>query len=178
MPERSSAPNLDDALARLDAVGARIHAQRPADCTGNAVIEMEAANAVVMGKRCHTLVWRCRTRLDSGWRDGLGLAETFCRQPHDKARNTALAHQKIGTDTNDHHRDFFRHGLQESGEVFLVGRLEQRLGQAAGAEPGDLFHLGAGRDAPAQAGKAIAELCDERLASDHDPPPASSPGSA
>ena len=36
-------------------------------------------------------------------------------------------------------------------------RDQQPLGQATGAETGDLFHLGAGRDAPAQAGQAIAE---------------------
>ena len=32
--------------------------------------------------------------------------------------------------------------LQERGEIVLVGRLEQRVGKAAGAEPGDLVHLG------------------------------------
>ena len=38
-------PHLDDALARLDAVGAGIHPERAADAAGNAVIEMEAADA-------------------------------------------------------------------------------------------------------------------------------------
>ena len=47
--------------------------------------------------------------------------------------------------------------LQEGREIVLVGRLEQRLGEAAGAEPGDLVHLGIGRDAAAQAAQAVAE---------------------
>ena len=37
--------HLDDALARLDAIGAGIHPQRAADAAGNAVVEVEAADA-------------------------------------------------------------------------------------------------------------------------------------
>ena len=51
----------------------------------------------------------------------------------------------------------FGHCLEERREIVLVGRLEQRVGKAAGAEPGDLVHLGIGRDAAAQAAQAVAE---------------------
>ena len=49
-------PHLDDAFARLDAVGAGIHAQRAADGAGNAVIEMKAADAGLERQRRDALV--------------------------------------------------------------------------------------------------------------------------
>ena len=43
---------------------------------------------------------------------------------------------------------------------------------AAGAEPGDLVHLGVGRDAAAQAGKPVAKLVEQVLAAHHATRPA------
>ena len=110
--------------------------------------------------------------------DRLGLAEAFCRQTNNETGDATLAHQKIGTDTDNRQRDIFRHGFQKCRKVFLVGRLEQRLGGAAGAEPGYLFHFGAGRDAAAQSGQPVAEFCKQGFAADHAASSASSFGRA
>ena len=142
--------DLDDALARLDAIGAGIHPERTADTAGYAVIEMETADAGLQRRGGDALVGRRRARADAGGRDHLCLAKAFCRQPHDEPGNAAFADQKVRADADDGDRHVLGHRLQERREIFLVGRLEQRVGEAAGAEPGDLVHLGVGRDAPAQ----------------------------
>ena len=85
-----------------------------------------------------------------GRRDHFGLAEALGRQAHDEARDAAVADQEVRADADDGQRHVFGHGLQERREILLVGRLEQQLGQAAGAEPGDLVHLGIRRHAAAQ----------------------------
>ncbi len=102
------------------------------------------------------------------------LAESRMTKPG----NAAVAHQQVRADADDRQRDIFGHRPQEGGEILLVGRLEQRLGKPAGAEPGDLVHLGIGRDAAAQAGKPVAKLVEQRLAAHHEIVPPSSLGSA
>ena len=52
------------------------------------------------------------------------------------------------------------------------------FGLPAGAEPGDLVHLGIGRDTAAQAGKPVAKPVNQRLAVHHEAVPPSSLGSA
>jgi len=75
---------------------------------------------------------------------------------------------QVRTNADDGQRDLLRHGAQEGGKVFLVGRLEQHLGQATGAEPGDLVHLGIRRETAAQAGKPVAKSVDQGLAVHHE----------
>jgi len=115
------------------------------------------------------------TRLNSGEFD---LSESLGGQAEHHTRNAAVTHQQVRADTDYGERYFLGHRAQESGEVFLVGGLEQRFRQATGAKPGDLVHLGIGRDAAAQAGKPAAELLDQGLATRHDGVPPSSLGSA
>ena len=171
-------PHLDDALARLDAIGAGIHPQRTADGAGNAVVEMKAADTSLIGDSGKAFVGRGRARLDRGRRNHFGFAKALGRKPDDEARNTAVTDKQVRADTDGGQRYVFGHCSQERSEIVFVGRLEQRVGQPAGAEPGDLVHLGIRRDAAAQAGKPVAKLVDQRLAARHEAVPPSSLGSA
>ena len=74
------------------------------------------------------------------------LAESRTTKPGD----AAFADQKVRADADDGDRHVFGDQLEKRREILLVGRLEQSVGEAAGAEPGDLVHLGIGRDAAAQ----------------------------
>ena len=130
---------------------------------------MEAADAGLMGKCGDPLVGRGGPCPDARRRDDFRIAETLGRQADDEARNAALAHQQVGADADDGERDVLvcRHGLEEGREVFLVGRLVERLGETAGAEPGDLVHLRIRRDAAANACEPVAEAGEKRFAPDH-----------
>ena len=77
--------DLDDALARLDAVGAGIHPERAADAAGDAVVEGEAADARLQRVRRDALVGERRADAEAVALD-LALAEAARREPHDDAR--------------------------------------------------------------------------------------------
>jgi hypothetical protein len=140
--------NLDDTFARLDAIGAGIHAQRPADTAGNAVIEMKTTDARVQRRRGQPLVGDRRAGAYLRLGDHFRLAEALRRQPDDDARNAAIAHQQIGADADHGHRHILRQRLQKSGEIVLVGGLEQQFRRPAGAEPGNLIHRRVRRQPP------------------------------
>ena len=53
------------------------------------------------------------------------------------------------------------------GEIVLVGRLEQHIGGASGAEPGDLVHGGVGREAATHAGDPVTQLREQIVAEVH-----------
>ena len=178
LPLRSSALTSTTRSTRLDAVGAGIHPQRPADAAGNAVVEMEAADAGLLRRRGDALVGRGGTRPDAGRRNHLRLAKAFCGQPHDEAGDAAFADQKVRADADDGERHIFGDQLEERRQILLVGRLKQRIGKAAGAEPGDLVHLGVGRDAAAQGAQAVAKSGKQGGAAVHAGDPPSSLGSA
>src|SRR5690606_10922746 len=118
----------DDALARLDAVGAGIHAERPADAARNAMVEVKAADAGLVSERGDALVGRSRSHADAGRRDDFRLAKTFGREADDEARYAAFAHEQVRADADDGERNVLGHGLEEGGEVVLVSRLIERLG--------------------------------------------------
>ncbi|MNT05690.1 hypothetical protein D3C72_1403190 [compost metagenome] len=128
------------ALARLTAVCARIHTQRTADGAGNAVIEMEAANAVIHGHGRNMLVRADRTGLDAVFAGKLHLAETFGRQTDDNARDAAIAHQKVGADADHRQRHVFRQNFQEGNQIIGIVRLEHDFRQTAGSEPRHAVH--------------------------------------
>ncbi len=165
--------HLDHALAGLDAIGAGVHPQGAADGARYAMVEMEAADAGLQRHGGQPLVGRSGAGADGGGRGLLDLAEALGRQADHEAADAAFADQQVGADADHGERHVDRHGAQEGGEVLLVGRLEQRLGGAAGAEPGDLLHLRIGRDAAAQAGQPVAEAGQEGVAPHAASPPSS-----
>ena len=172
--------HFDDAFARLDPIRAGIHAQRPADAARNAVVEVETPDAALERGCRHALVRRRRADAQPRVADALGLAEPLGRKPHHEATDTALAHQKVRADPDRHHRDVGGHGLQEGGKVFLVRRLEQRVGHPACAEPGDLVHRGIRGQPAADRGERLPKPLQQVAALAHSAAalPASSSGSA
>jgi hypothetical protein len=118
--------DLDDAFARLDAVGARIHAQRPTDGTGDAVVEMKAANAVVMRQCCHALVGVAAPALIPVGEMASASPKPFADSRTTKPGMPPSRTRRLEPIPTTISRDLFRHRLQEGGEIFLVGRLEQQ----------------------------------------------------
>ncbi len=111
----------------------------------------------------HPLVWRRRARPDAVSEIDLEPRRNPCRQPHDKARNAAFAHQKVGADADDRQRDVFRHRLQEGREIILVGGLEQGLQAEPPARNQVILSISAlGVMRPRKPDKAVAELVEQR----------------
>jgi hypothetical protein len=95
--------HLDQALARLAAIGAGIHARRTADAAGNAVVEMEAANAVIHRHRGDVLVGQMR-RPHAVFTGELDPAESLGRKAQNDAGNAAVADQDVRADADDGQR--------------------------------------------------------------------------
>src|SRR5690606_13341145 len=112
---------------------------------------------------------------DPCWRDGLRRTEAPGRKANHKTADATVANQKVRPDTDHEHRNLFRDGSQEGRQIFLILRLEQGIGRAAGAEPRHRIHADVWREPPAQTRQAVTQTFDEILSGTH---PSSSFGSA
>ena len=74
-------------------------------------------------------------------------------QADDDARHAAVAHQQVGAEADDEHRQLGRDAAQEIGEIGGVGRREQDLRRAADAEPRDVGERLIGNQPAAQIGQ-------------------------
>ena len=164
-PLRSSARDLDDALARLDAIGAGIHPERAADRRR----ECRGRNG---SRRCRPPAPAAATRLSGVAAPALmrvGEITSASPKPLAESRTTKPGMPPSRTSRFEPMPTMVSGmssgtRLEERREILLVGRLEQRVGEAAGAEPGDLVHLGIGRHAAAQAAQACRQACRSRAA--------------
>ena len=89
---------LDQCVFGFAPIGAAIHAQRAADCAGNAAHERQTANACFL---------RCTRDLDvrhggagANPRAFHGNAAKAASQPHDRAADAAVAHDQVRSNTN------------------------------------------------------------------------------
>src|SRR5690606_35629808 len=115
-------------------IGAGIHPERTANGAGNAVIEMKSANTGLQSCSGYPFVRRGRTCADTRGRDRFHFPEATSRKADDETLYAAVAHQEVRADTDHGKRYFLRHCPEEHGQVFLVGRLVQRVRQTAGPE--------------------------------------------
>ena len=70
-----------------------------------------------------------------GSRDG--MTEAFRRQADGDAGDAAVADQQVRADADDGYRNVRIQILKKEREVIGIGRLEQKLGRPADAEPGE-----------------------------------------
>ncbi len=150
------APRFDEHVGGLAAMGAGIHAQRPAHRAGDAAIEGEPVEGGLGGGLGEAHVGYGGAGRDRLAVDGHG-AEGLAAEPHRHAGNAAVAHDEVRAEAD--HRD--RHGGiedgEQGGEVFLVGGGEQHLRRAADAEPRQVGEARP-RDEPApEAGRGGAD---------------------
>ena len=87
--------DLDQTLARLAVIGPGIHAQRPAERAGNAVIEGEAGKPLLQREGGEPLVGERRAGADAVPLFAQRVAEALGRQADDDAVDAAVAHQEI-----------------------------------------------------------------------------------
>ena len=92
---------LDQPLARLDAVGAGVHAERAADRAGDAVEEGEAAEPLLQREGGEALVGQRRAGADAVARLAHRLAEALGRQADDDAGDAAVADEEVRADADD-----------------------------------------------------------------------------
>ncbi|MGY4481580.1 hypothetical protein ACVWWR_000771 [Bradyrhizobium sp. LM3.2] len=131
------ASRLDQHVLGLTAIGARIHAQRPADRAGNAEVEFEPADIGGSGDFRHALVERGGSSCDD-IATRARLAKGARRQPDHHARYAAVAHDQVGADADDVDGNVACEMREEISEIVLVRRREQHLRGTADAKPGEL----------------------------------------
>ena len=124
----------DQHLGELAAIGAGIGREGAADGAGNAAQELEPGQRMIARGQRHVEVERAGARhhLVALDRD----AGEAAHQADHHALDAAVAHQQVRADAQHRHRHVGRQRLQEFREIRRVGRTEQHLGRAAGAEPG------------------------------------------
>ena len=118
----------------LAAEGAGVHAHRAAQGAGDADEELEPGQSRPLGGDRDHAIGRAGADREAVAVD-LDVGERP-RQPDHDAVQPAVANQEIGGDADRRHRQIARLGLEERGQVIQVGRLEDRLGRAADAQPG------------------------------------------
>ena len=142
---------LDQNVARLAAMGARVHPQRAADRTRHAAKEGQAVDAGRGGGARHLGVERRRAGDDAKVGRRLDRAERLAAQANHHAANPAVADDEIGAEADDRDRNFAGQALQEIGEVVLVGRRDQNLRRPADAKPREWRERRVGAQTAAQA---------------------------
>ena len=146
---RVDAARLDQHVLGLAAIGAGVHAQRAADGAGNAAQECEPGDAGLLRRPRDASVQHRRAgamRMPSSTVD---LAEAAAEPDHD-AGHAAVAHDQVGAEPDDGHRNVGGQARQERGEIVLVRRQEQHLRRPADAEPGELGQRLVGEQPAAQ----------------------------
>src|SRR5713226_5091699 len=96
------AAHLDDGVLGLPAVGAAVHPQRSADGSRDAAEKCKTCNRRLLRHTADLHVGHRRS--DANATAGLDLDFTkTTAEPDNDARNTAVAHDQIGAETNDGH---------------------------------------------------------------------------
>ena len=124
-----------DDIDQLMAIGAGVHAQRPADGAGNAGEEFETGDARLGRRAGDVEVEGRRTGADMP-RPDADLGEAAAEPQHD-ARDAAVAHQQIGADADDGDRHIGGQTAEEMLQILQIGGPEHDLGRSADAKPGD-----------------------------------------
>ena len=130
------AAGFDQRVLRLAAMGAGVHPQRAADGAGNAAIKGKTVDPGFGGgaRRFHVGNGGADAQPATVFDDG--LAKALRRKPNDYAFDAAVAHDEIGAEPNDGHRNFAGRLREEVGKVGFVGRHEENLRRPADAKPG------------------------------------------
>src|SRR3546814_6337825 len=102
-----------------------VHAQAAADGARDATQEFQPGDAGTLCGHRHIDVGRAGTGDDVG-AISLHLDEAAA-EPHDYTGNAAVAHQRVGADTEHGDRNIGRTVLQEGNQVVAVGRAEHHL---------------------------------------------------
>ena len=127
---------LDQRVLGLAAIGAAVHAQRAADAAGNAAHERQSGDAGLLRRARDFDVGHRRTGANARVFDG-DIAKTAAEPDH-HARHATVAHDEIGAEPDDGHRNVRRQIGQRIAKVLLIFRHEQNLRRAADAKPGQL----------------------------------------
>ena len=131
------AARLDQRVLGLAAVGAAVHAQRPAHGAGDPAEESEAGNRRLLRGAADLDVGRRRAGADTRAVLDSHLTEAATETDH-HARHAAIAHDQIGAEPDDGDGNLGRQMRQEVGEVGLVFGHEQHLRRPADPKPGQL----------------------------------------
>ena len=91
---------LDQCVLGLAAIGAAVHAQRPADRAGDAAEESEPGDRRLLGGTADLHVGDGGAGADAGAVLDLHLAEAAA-EPDDDARHPAVAHDQVGAEPDD-----------------------------------------------------------------------------
>ena len=101
------AARLDQRVLGLAAIGAAVHAQRPADGAGNAAEEREPGDRRLLGGAADLHVGHRGAGADAAAVLDLHLAEAAA-EPDDDARHAAVAHDQVGAEPDDGDRNLGR----------------------------------------------------------------------
>ena len=125
---------LDQNVSGFSAVAPRIHAQRPADRTGHARVELQPRNARLSRRLGHARVQSRRSGGDAEAVRG-DLTESRAKTD-DHALDAAVSHERVGRNAERGDGNAGVDGGEEEREVRLVLWNEERVGRPADAEPG------------------------------------------
>ena len=148
---------LDQCVLGLAAIGAAVHAQRPADRAGDAAEESEPGDRRLLGGTADLHVGDGGPGADAGAVLDLHLAEAAA-EPDDDARHPCVAHDQVGAEPDDRDWNLGRQLAQRIGQVGLVVGHEQNLRRPADAEPGQLRERLVGHQPPAHVRQARFQL--------------------
>src|SRR5262249_6757680 len=110
---------LDQCVLGLAAIRAAVHPQRPADRARDAAQEGEAADARFLGCARDPHIRHSGAGADAVSILDLDVAEAAA-EPHDDARDAAVAHDQVGTEPNHGDRNIGGQTHQQIAEVRLV----------------------------------------------------------
>ena len=112
------AARLDQRVLGLAAIGAAVHAQRPADRAGDAAKEGEPRDRRLLRGTADLHVGHRGAGADAGARFDLDLAEAAA-EPDDDAGHAAVAHDQVGAEPDHRDGNLGRQVREEIGEVAL-----------------------------------------------------------
>ena len=156
VPARSTASAEISTSRQLAAIGAGIGREGAADRAGNAAQELEAGQRMVARRQRHVEIGRAGAGHDLVALDR--DAGEAAHQADHHALDAAVAHQQVRADAQHRHRHVGRQRLQERRQILGIGRPEQHLGRAAGAEPGLRAERRIGRQPAARLGQPVDQV--------------------
>ena len=131
--------HVDQNIACLTAISASIHGDGTPNGAGNTAIKTQARQCSIGGGARHTHIERRCTGCHfviAALRD---LAESST-QSDDRAANTTIAHQDIGTGTQNAERHIFRQRRQKGRQIVNISGHENHIGWTANTEPTNITH--------------------------------------
>ncbi len=128
---------LDQQVGDVAAVSAGVHPHRAAHRARNPAQELEPGDAGVARRRGDADAHRRGAGAHAFVVLDRHLGETL-RQAHDHARHAAVAHDQVRADADRHDGDGGIERRDEIGQIGDVGRPDEPLGLAAGAEPDEV----------------------------------------